>query len=537
MSAETPVSPAPRVSPWSPLAVPVFRALWIATVVSNVGQWMHEVGAGWLMTTLTDSTLLVALVQTAVTLPFFLFALPAGGLTDLVNRRVYLIWVQAFAFVVSSALAVIAWLGGIGPMALLGFTFLLGVANALTAPAWQAIVPELVPRRDLPAAVALNGVGINISRAIGPAIGGLLVAVSGPAVVFAGNAVSFLGILWVLVRWRRPVDVAAVPAEHFGSAMVAGLRFVRHSRRVQTVLLRVAAFVAGASATWALLPLVARRELGVTATGYGVLLGALGLGAVGFASQLGAVKARLTPRSTVAVGAVIFVGVTLALALVRHHGTLVAVMLVAGAAWLAILASLNVGIQAVLPSWVRGRALAVYLLVFNGGMAVGSMAWGAVAGWLGVTGALLAAAGFQVVTLALTHRLALPDGGSVDLEPSRHWPESVLPSPEADDGRILVIKTYRVAPAEVAAFRAAAAALREVRLRDGALEWGVFADPDEPELRHEIFVHANADDHRRSHERFSREDRGLQEALLRFHRGGDPPRVRHLRQVDVSRGA
>jgi MFS family permease len=528
-------APAPAAAPsaWAPLANPVFRALWLATVASNIGNWMHEVGAGWMMTTLTSNPLLVALVQTAITLPFFFFALPAGVLTDLLDRRRYLIAVQIGCLVTGAALALLAWLDVLGPVSLLVFTFLLGVGNAATAPAWQAIVPELVPKQDLPGAVALNGVGMNIARAIGPAVGGFLVALAGPWLVFALNFVSFIFIVVALVRWRRVAPATHMPPESFGPAVLAGLRYARHSPGFLKVVARVAAFMAGASAVWALLPVVARGGLGVSATGYGLLLGALGAGAVTFASQLARVRRRFTPPALVSAGAAVFLVATLAMAFAPSPWLLGAALYLAGGAWLAIVSSFNVGAQAVLPGWVRGRALSIYLLVFFGGLALGSAVWGAVAGWIGAGGALLAAAGFQVLAWLLTRRLPLSDGRGVDLGPSHHWPAApaAYAAPGAASGQVLVRKTFRVAPEQQEEFLRRAAAVGRIRRRDGALLWSVFRDERDPELLHETFVHADELEHVRSHERFTVEDRAAEEALLALHRDANSPQVRHYRQA------
>lgn len=525
--------PAAVTSTWAPLRQPIFRGLWIATVVSNIGGWMHDVGAGWMMTTLTDSALLVALVQAALTLPFFFFALPAGVLTDLLDRRRFLMLMQLAALVTAGALAILTVLGSVGPITLLVFTFLLGATTAASAPAWQAIVPELVDRPVLPAAVALNGVGVNISRAVGPAVAGFLIAASGPALVYALNAVSFLAVVYVLARWRRQPAATAVAPEHFAPAIVSGLRYIRHAAGFRLVLWRIASFVVGASAVWALLPLVARRELGLDARGYGLLLGSLGLGAILFASQLGWIRRLLPPRRLAAVGAGAFVLVSLALGMVRQAWWLGAIMLLAGAGWLAVVSTLNVGAQAVLPAWVRGRALAVYLLVFNGGMALGSALWGVVAGQIGIGTTLVVAAGVQALVTIATYRLRLEDGRGADTAVAHLWPAH-------DDGwsgegagrHVLTRKSWRVAREEQAAFREAMQGLRTIRLRDGALYWNLFQDPSDAELLHETFVHSSELEHLRSHERVTEADRAVEQAALKFHRGAMAPVVVHFRATE-----
>ena len=273
-------------SPWSPLRRSVFRAIWLASVASNAGTWMQSVGAAWLMTSLTASPLLVALMQTATSLPILLVGLPAGTLADIVDRRKLLLATETWMLLAALTLGVLTLADLTSVWTLLLFTFLLGLGAALDAPAWQAVMPELVEREELPQAVALHATGFNVSRAIGPAIGGLVVAAAGPAAVFLLNAVSFLGVLVVLFRWRRPRVTSDAPPEDMLGATAAGLRYVRHAPALQAVLVRMAVFILGASALWALLPLVVRQELGLGASGYGIVLGSLGFGAVGCALLL-----------------------------------------------------------------------------------------------------------------------------------------------------------------------------------------------------------------------------------------------------------
>jgi MFS family permease len=304
-------------SPWSPLRQAVFRALWIAAVASNIGTWMQSVGAAWLMTSLTPSPLLVALMQTATSLPVFLVGLPAGTLADVVDRRKLLLVTQAWMLLAALVLGVITWAGLVSAGALLALTFLLGLGAALSGPAWQAIIPDLVEREEIAPAVALDAMGINVARAVGPAIGGLVVAAASPGAVFLLNAASFLGILVVIYRWRRTHTPSDIPPEAMLGATAAGLRYVRHAPALQTVLVRIGVFSLGASALWALLPVVARRNLGLDATGYGIILGSLGLGAVGGALLLPRLRRALPIDTLTATATLVFAGTTLALAYLR----------------------------------------------------------------------------------------------------------------------------------------------------------------------------------------------------------------------------
>ena len=371
---------------------------------------MQSVGAAWLMTSLTPSPLLVALMQTATSLPIFLLGLPAGALADVVDRRKLLLVTEAWMLLVALALGVLTLAGLMSAWILLALTFLLGLGAALDAPAWQAIIPELVERQELPAAVALNATGFNVARAVGPALGGLVVAAAGPAAVFLLNAASFLGVLVAIYRWRRAQVPSDAPPEDMLGATAAGLRYVRHAPALQAVLVRIGVFILGASALWALLPVVARHELGLDATGYGIILGSLGLGAVGGALLLPRLRRALPVDRLTAAATLVFAGATLALAYLRFVPLLVVCMMAGGMAWLAMMSSLTVAAQTASPAWVRARALGIYLLVFQGLMAVGSFGWGVLAEQFGNGTALSVAALALVGGLAATWRWPLHVG-------------------------------------------------------------------------------------------------------------------------------
>src|SRR5690606_16938942 len=375
-----------------PLSFPVFRALWIATIISNIGTWMHDVGAGWLMTSLSPSPLLVALVQAATTLPMFLLALPAGALADIVDRRKMLLGAQLLGLAAAAALAFLTFQGLTTPWVLLGATFVLGVAAALSAPVFQAIVPELIDKAGLPDAVALNSLGVNISRAIGPALGGVIVAMAGIPAVFALNAVSVSAVLIVLVSWKRATTIHSLPPEHFFGALRAGYRYTRHSPAMRLVLVRAVGFFLFGSALWAMLPLIARRELGLDAAGYGALLGCMGAGAVLGALLLKRIRAKVGSNLLSIGGTLLFALVMLSLGRAPNVWVAGGVMVAAGLAWIAMLTALNVAAQMASPGWVKARALAVYLLVFQGAMTGGSILWGALAGRTSIGLALTVAA-------------------------------------------------------------------------------------------------------------------------------------------------
>jgi MFS family permease len=524
-SAGAPTAP---LSAWSPLRQRLFRWLWIATVASNVGTWLQNVGASWMMTSLTTSTTLVALVQAATSLPSFLLALPAGALADVIDRRRLLLVTQGWMTVAAAALGALTLAGWITPWSLLGFTFLLGLGAAANNPAWQAIIPELVPRPELPGAIALGSIGFNIARAAGPALGGLIVATAGPGWTFMLNAVSFLGVMAVLYRWRRPAEETVLPGERVLGAMRTGVRYVRHSPDVLAPIARGFAFILCGSSLWALLPVVA-RGLPHGAAGYGLLLAALGVGAVAGAMVLPRLKRYAAVDFVVAAATLVFAAATLALALVPEFPLLLAMMLLAGGAWLSLLSSLNVSVQTAVPSWVRARALSVYMLIFFGGLAAGSALWGALAQRLGLAPALCLSAAGQVLGLLATHRLHLRSGEGLNLAPSRQMPAPIVAYDlEPDRGPVLVTVEYQVRPDEAAEFARAMADVRRIRLRDGAMEWGLFADAALPGRYTEVFLVKSWLEHLRQHERATVADRDLVESARRYHVGGDRPAVRHL---------
>lgn len=513
----------------APLATPWFRALWIATVISNIGTWMHDVGAAWLMTSLSPSPMMVALVQAATTLPIFLLALPSGALADIVDRRRMLITAQLLGLAAAAGLAIVTTLGLTTPWVLLGFTFMLGIAAAASAPVFQAIVPELVDRRVLPDAIAVNSLAVNIARAIGPALGGVIVAIAGSQAVFALNAVSVLAVVAVLARWRREPKVASLPPERFFSAVRAGVRYARRSPALQIVLIRTAGFIIFASATWAMLPLIARHALGLGAGGYGALLAIMGAGAVAGAFGLPRLRARFSPNRISVVSALLFGAAGVALAVNRSIPVAGAAVFVAGGAWIATVSALNVAAQLASPAWVKARALALYLVIFQGAMAAGSIIWGATATRSSVEMALVVAGIGLVLSLGLAMRFRLPGSSGDDLTPSSHWPDPALAQTVADDrGPVMVTIAYRVAPERVTEFARAMRGLRRIRLRDGAIRWDLFEDAAEPGLMMEAFVVESWLEHERQHQRVTEADRIEQEEISRFHMGASPPEVRHL---------
>ncbi|MBZ5602035.1 MAG: MFS transporter [Acidobacteriia bacterium] len=399
---------------FTPLRHGLFRAMWIASVVSNVGTWMHTVAASWLMTLLAASPLMVALVQTATTLPVFLITLPAGAIADLIDRRRWLIFTQSVMLAVAAVIGVLTLMGRMGPWMLLLLTFALGIGSSLNQPAWSATIPELVPREELPAAVALNSVGFNIARAIGPALGGMVMAASNAGVVFILNAMSFLAVIIVLCLWNGSARRNA--SARMREAIREGLSYVRSTRVYHAVLVRAGLFAFAASALWALLPVVASTQLGTTETGYGILLGCLGAGSVVGAAMLGALRARYSPDRLIAAGAIAFALATVALAAIHSFLLVAAAMVIGGVAWMTVMTTFNVSAQTAPPAELRARALAVYILVFQGALAIGSAIWGAVAGRWHVNNALLIAAVAIAAGLITGAKLPLENAAVEDTE-------------------------------------------------------------------------------------------------------------------------
>jgi len=490
---------------------------------------MQNVGAAWLMTTLTASPIMVALVQAATSLPVFLVALPAGALADVVDRRRLLLVTQMWMLLAAAVLGVLTILDAVNPWMLLGFTAALGLGAAMNAPAWQAIVPELVAPSKLQAAVALNAAGFNVARAIGPALGGVIVATSGPGPVFVLNAASFVAVLWVLYKWQRERHEGRLPAEHVIGAMRAGMRYARHAPALQVVLIRTGVFILCGAALWALLPLVARQQLGLGAVGYGVLLGCLGAGAILGAALLPRIKEKVSLDTLVAGAASLFAAATIILAYVDDVYLVGAAMLAGGIAWITLMSSFNAAAQKAAPEWVRARGLALYLLVFQGGTAAGSIVWGAVAARLGIPTTLLFAAVGLIAGLAVATRYRLARGEKIDLTPSLHWPEPhVQVEPQPDHGPVLVVIDYLIEPGRSHAFKKAMRQVRQQRLRDGAMQWGLFNDPASPTRYVETFLVESWVEHMRQHERVTVADHEAEEVSRAFHIGDRPPVVAHL---------
>ncbi len=531
---DRPAATPPPAGSFAPLRHSVFAVLWGATVLGNTGTFMRDVASGWLVTDLSASPAAVAAIQAAGTLPIFLLAIPAGVLSDILDRRRFLIAIQLMLAAVSLTLCILSLTGLMSVTALISLTFVGGIGAALMGPTWQSIVPELVPKSELKNAVALNSLGINIARAIGPAVGGVLIASFGASVTYGVDVASYGLVIAALLWWKRPKDADDGLAESFGGALRAGYRYARHSRDLHVVLWRAFFFFAFASAIWALLPLIARQLLAADAGFYGLMLGSIGAGAIAGAVVLPGIRARVDGDGLMLSASIVIATATALLSVAPPRSAAILILLVMGGAWIAALTTLNATAQAVLPNWVRGRGLAVYLMVFNGAMAGGSLCWGLLAQSIGISSTLLAAATSLVVVGLLLNRLRLPSGAA-DLTPSEHWPEPVLAGPvEGDRGPVLVLIEYEIDAAERPAFLAALSALAKTRLRDGAFNWGITEDAANPRSVVEWFMIESWVEHLRQHHRTSLTDADLHSEVRRFHKGSTPPTVRHY--ISLSSG-
>lgn len=518
-----------QVSPWAPLQHKVFRMLWIASIASNIGSWMHEVGAGWLMTSLAPTPLMVALVQAATAAPVFLLVLPAGALADIVDRRCYLIASQVWMMLVATILGVLTLAGLTTPTMLLLLTFALGIGTAMMMPAWGAVTPELVRRNELQAAIGLNTMGMNVARAIGPAIAGVVVAMAGTGMLFILNALSFLAVIAALKSWDRPLHESELPAERLAGAVRAGLRYARHSPELKAVLVRGIAFFVFASAPWALLPLIVCQELQSGPGTYGLFMACLGVGAIAGALVLPHVHARLARDQLVAAATVCY---ALAMLAIAHSGNVIAAgaaMLLTGAAWICVVSSLMTAAQTALPAWVRARGLALFWVVFMGGMTGGSVLWGQVASWFGIPAALTWAAAGAIVGMFASWRFGIGQHEQDDLSPSLSWPTPMTDNTfEVDRGPVMVTVEYLIDPAQSQAFVHAMHAMRRLRRRDGAFMWELFDDIEHPACKVECFMVESWAEHLRQHQRVTVADRDLIATVRAFHRGDAAPKVTHL---------
>ncbi len=511
----------------SPLQGPVFRGLWLAWLAANLTMWMNDVAAAWLMTTLTTSPVMVALVQTASTLPVFLLGLPSGAMADIVDRRRYFAATQLWVAVNALLLAALSLANALTAPLLLLLTFSNGVGLAMRWPVFAAIVPQVVTRAEMPQALALNGIAMNLSRVVGPVLAGALLTGISPAAVFVLNAL-LAGVAFVLIlRWKSEPRVSALPGERFVGAMRAGLNFSLQSPRLKVVLLRVFLFFLQSTALMALLPLVAARLHGGGAGTFTLMLSSLGAGAIFAALRFPHWRQRFDRDAFVRLGTAVHVVGSCLVVLVPEYWMALPIMAVLGMAWISVANSLSVAAQVAMPDWVRARGMSIYQMALMGGAAAGSLLWGQVASWLSVQAAVLCAAAFGLLVLLATRRLSVEGGADIDFSPAA-LRTATEPAFEINDdaGPVMVTIEYQIDPARAEAFAGVMQRTRRARLRQGALSWGLFRDVGVLGRYVEYFVDESWVEHRRRLERFSAFDAGLREQRLAFHRGPEPPVLR-----------
>jgi len=524
------LGPVPeRVSPFVPLRQPVFRAVWFASLASNFGGLVQAVGASWMMTSIAASPDMVALVQASTTLPVMLFSLAAGAISDNYDRRSIMLTAQGFMLTVSVMLALSAWFGLITPWLLLTFTFLIGCGTALNNPAWQSSVGDMVPRRDVPAAVTLNSVAFNIARSVGPAIGGAIVAAAGAVAAFTINAFSYIALIVVLARWQPPRVERLLPRETLWIAMSAGVRYIAMSPNIRSVILRSFAFGFGGIVVLALLPLIARDLVHGGPLTFGVLLGAFGAGAVAGAFMSARLRRML---STEALVRLTFAGYAAAAAIIALSTSMwltMPALCVAGASWVLTLSTFNATVQLSAPRWVVGRALALYQMAAFGGMATGSWAWGQATLHLGPEKALLISAIALLVGAAIGLRYKLPPLEELNLDPLSSWREpKVAVDIEPRSGPVIVTIEYIIREEDVVAFLNAMAERRRIRRRDGARHWALLRDLTDPMLWMERYDSPTWVEYVRQNQRVTQADAEIGERVRALHSGPNPPVVHRM---------
>jgi len=534
-AASTPPDPAPRPTALSAMRYPIFRRVWFASASSNFGGMIQSVGAAWLMTSIATSADMVALVQASIALPIMLFSLVAGAMADNFDRRRMMLGAQLFMLLVSVALAVCAWLGVITPWLLLSFTFLIGCGAAFNAPAWQASVGDMVPRAELPGAVAFNSMGFNIARSVGPAIGGAIVAAAGAAAAFAINAVSYIALIVVLARWRPTPRPRLLPREALGGAMAAGVRYVAMSPAIRAILGRAAVFGLGASAVMALMPLVARDLIAGGPLTYGLLLGAFGVGAIAGAMASTRVRDLLSTEGLVRCACIVF---AMAAAIAATSTLLLltmAALMLGGAAWVLALSTFNVTVQLSTPRWVVARALSLYQMAAFGGIALGSWLWGFVAEHGDVRTALHAAALVMVACALLGLWTPLARLTELNLDPLSRWEEPATAVPvQPRTGPVVITVEYIIREEDVLEFLGAMAERRRIRRRDGARNWRVLRDLADPQVWIERYETPTWLEYIRHNSRLTHDDATVPAHLRGLHQGPDGPRVRRMIERQTS---
>ena len=513
-----------RQSALAPLKIAAFRMLWSTWLIANLCMWMNDVAAAWLMTSMTTSPIWVALVQAASTLPVFLLGLPSGAMADIVDRRRYLIVTQFWGAAVALALCLTILAGAMTPPLLLALVLANGVGLAMRWPVYSALIPALVPRQQLPAAMGLNGIAMNASRIFGPLVAGTLIASVGSRYVFLLNAVLSVASGVILIRWRRAHVPSPLGREKLLGAMRVGVQFVRQSSRLRAILLRVALFFFHSTALMALLPLVARGLHGGDAGTFTVLLASMGAGAIVAVLLLPRLRLVIFGDRLVLIGTVLQAGVTATMAFAPNLYVGVPAMLLAGMVWITAVNSLSVSAQMALPDWVRARGMSIYQMAIMGSSALGAAVWGQIATLYSVPMALIGAAFTGVVAMLIALRCVVDRGIEEDLTPSREFKVPVANVPPGT-GRVMVTIEYRINPARAASFRDLMQESRRSRLRQGALSWELLRDIADPARYIEQIIDESWTEHLRRFDRVTAADVALRDKKLAFHLGETPPLV------------
>lgn len=524
-----------RSSTLAPFRHGIFRAVWTASLASNFGGLIQSVGAAWLMTSITTSSDMVALVQASTALPIMLFSLACGAIADSFDRRRVMLVAQSFMLTVSLLLTIVAYQGLITPWLLLSFTFMIGCGTALNNPSWQASVGDMVPREDLPAAVALNSMGFNLTRSVGPAIGGIIVAAAGAAAAFAVNAASYIALLTVLARWKPNLPASKLPRETLGAAMGAGIRYVAMSPNIGKVLLRSSTFGFTSGSILALLPLVARDRVQGGPLTFGIMLGAFGLGAVGGALLSGRLRQMLSSEVMVRCAFVGFAICALTAALSSYAWLTASGLLIGGACWVLALSHFNVTVQMSTPRWVVGRALSIYQMATFGGIALGSWIWGVVAETHGVEAALIASSLTMLAGGAIGFAVPLPQLTTMNLDPLNRWTEPLLSLDlKPRSGPIAIMIEYVIQEKDLPEFIELMAERGRIRRRDGARNWTLARDLENPDIWMESYHTPTWLEYVRHNTRATFADAAISERIRALHSGTERPRVRRLIERQTS---
>jgi MFS family permease len=516
-------------SVWKPLRHPAFRILMLGNVAILLGGWGQDIAVAWLMTSLAPEPMMVALLQTAIYLPFVVLSLPAGALADIFNRRTVLICAQIWMFFGVIILGLLTVSGAMTAWMLLVLLFLTGLGSAMYSPAWNALAPELVPREELESAIALGSASFNFCRGIGSAFGGFVVGTAGPGTAILINAATMIASLLTLIWWKPAPAESYQPAERVVGAMKAGMRYVRHSAALRAVIIKTIVVVACASAVWSFLPLMAKQQYGLDATQYGLVLSLFGIGNLLGAMLLPFVRKHLTMDLLYMVSALIFAAAMCALPFI--HGFILAcvTMFFAGLVWIMVTAALNAGVLTSVPAWVRARAIAVFLLTFQGCLAGGSLFWGTFASYTSMPMALLTASALLVIGTICSAPFKVISSETNDLRSARSTPEpNIIKDPHPDHGPVLVTVEYMIDPERMPDFRKTMAALEVLRRRNGAYQWYLFGDLAKAGRYVETFFVENWGEYRRHMQRGTVDDNNAEKLANEFHLGEGPPPISHM---------